>query len=473
MSHLKESIMEKLLLYPFYFPLYCEFADQAGKSQEPDLSPVNGSRPVSSPMPENSMNIPDHLSAGELVENALLVGFTPVQTAILLLKNTFEGYLYCSFHLTSRRFFSLIRDTPDKTAYYSDFVRDFSVFPEFRAGVSHGLELLRKQAPTTDFPAENGEIIDFMMTNHLILFPVGYFRKSVLPGLNPPNFHSWGKSRDLINLAELEAFAINHLGTIHAVNRNYEQIFQTELEMVRVAYDTMTYLEQKRLFVTDIFPGIWSEEELNKIMGDYLMENKLKEKIGKAFSESGLNTIAPKWIQSYKEGIKSLYRQCSRNCSELLISDENGIDNDLKEISTLYQQMNIHYREMAGDNPSEVLLKFCRLLLDLSQILTFRKMKELNLVTDNKSFLGKAGIKLLVPPDEFPGLDKVTRNYIFDYAFNSRFENKLFLIGDEEMIHFHRQYLLNQHKAIGEEITKIREEITALLCRNRENIVSS
>lgn len=446
-----------------YYPVYKDISDKA-KTMSADLkseAPIGEAdfRSEQEHSGSETSELPVMLNAEELANLALKCGFTFFQTAILLVKNAFEGHVYLNYQIRPEQLFrqgTILLQSKAELMLLS-FYEHFSQYNSGHNQIEK--VMLERYQNQTEINFEH--LIQDILVNPILRLPVSVFASvdiQKLAGLSAQNTQS---TRQRIDFFELGERVIGEYEIVDRVNRIYTEKFKEYGQQFRIKEEIFSHYQRKLELA--FYPNIQTEEQLDELMYKKLVEEKLHNSpINKTkFSQdNNENQSAIFGLQKLKEKIKILYRLVSKNCAE--IHTASDAENKFPVLNQIFLEANSIYNE-----PNLVLsnafLQYQRMLLLLSKLVVYRKTQGLELPDNLQILFDITGKEVLVTRDEFNFLRKNMDDTLVNFRIKSFTDYKMKFVIDDEFEEIHIHFLKKQIEFIDEQILQIQSDINEIL----------
>ena len=402
---------------------------------------------------------PVMLNAEQLINKAQSSCFNVFQTAVLLSKNCFEGFVYLTFEIKPEQLFTqgtiLLKEKPEFM-----LLNFYKLIEEFKPGLLIQFEILLNGRQQDFFGVSPEKLLFIILENHLIRFPVSIFssidiRSFIGNNLTQNTSKQWFK---LLLLGERFAVEFDLIERInHIYNENYKQ-FGDE---IRLKLEILDLYKRKLMLASK--SDVKTENELDELMYQNLVHAKLNGTSEHIFNLSRANQQNSEALlpvhQQIRAWSKKIYRAISKNSSEIQTNTDENID--YEELTELFLRANTLYN-MPVSGISDVFLINAQLVLLLSKVTVFRKTRGLP-VTDG--FL----LKTDTDEEELSKIDlrSLERN-LKELLVANRLENfteykMKFTLDDYEMMNLHQNHLAQELKYIDKQISQIQIDIKSVL----------
>jgi hypothetical protein len=403
---------------------------------------------------------PVMLNAGQLLDKALKSGFNTFQTAILLCKNSMEGFVYLSFDKTPD--FMHNNGTTILNDYKPEFLLHsfYSKIDEYRPGLLTQIETLLRERHYDFFELNPEKLLFIILDNHLVRFPVAIFASidlCIFDGyaLNPNTTY---QSFRLVQLGERFACEFD---LIERVDRMYNLTYKSLGEQIKLKVEILEFYKRKYLLACD--SAVRNEEELDQLLFQNLVhtklngtsENMFKLNYAKRFNPS--ETLLPVH-QKLKSKSKTIYRSISKNCAEIH-SDaaENSIS---EELTAIFMKASTIYN-MPVSGIAETFLVYVQLMLLFSKVTVFRKIKGLPVAEG--FHLKSDSEELVLSKTELRNLERDLDEILIASRFASFTDYKMKFVFDEELVELHRNHLAQEIKYIDKQISQYKLDIQSIM----------
>jgi hypothetical protein len=445
-----------------YYPVYMDFSelrnsDVSGHLPEYPLHshlPAQDNQITESAIPES----PAILNTEELAGLALKYCFTSFQTILLLLKNTFEGYVYLTFQIRPDQLFNLgtilLQTKPE--ILMPGFYRHFE---EYRPDLSRIWKLIREREENLD-EIRFDLLVHSMIISNLIRFPVSIF--------SSVNIWSFTKSLKMNQQAMDLRFelvlsgesALGEFELIKNVNTLYAEKFKELMKQLSVKEDMFTYY--KRKLAMSLVTDIRTEADLDDLLYRKLVEEKLAgntQELQKFRAGALLNFETSNCKMRIAEKTKVLYRSVSKNCSEVHSVEDS--ENSYPELYNAFLNANALYLEPVS-NLSEAYLQYMRMLLLLSEVIIFRKTRRLA-IADSSPLIPYAGGNEVISKDNLKSFRKNMDALLSEFRIKSLTDYKLKFIVNDDLTDIHKHFLQKHIVFIDKQIIQVIDDIRAVL----------
>jgi len=398
----------------------------------------------------------DFYTGNELVSFSVQNNLTAFQAFVLVVKNTFEGYLYLmhDFLPGKSNDFSLFR-ADLQTGKYQDLSIEFiGNLEAYNDGLRDSWNELGKEFKLID--VSHSILLHFILGNQLFRLPV-----SVLTSYDISKFsHLKEKKvnflRLYLKLALTAQDALADHRFITLVNEMYRNKFHELILKLGSKENLLVQLEHKLEFANN--PMITSEEELEKEFFNFFIMQEVQSNIrnqpGKSlvFSEDP-NGITPRTVIS--DQLRFLYRLISKNCREAHTSLEKN--EETEKLGQYFMDSNFIYNEVSR-SLSEQFFQVAKLTDILTEVIIFRKTH--NLSVDFADFTLTAEEK--IPFRITEEMTEKTKERIEKAVYMARGSNftdyKVKHLSDDELVGIHKEFLKNQITFLDQKIiTRIKE----------------
>lgn len=454
-----------------YYPVYKDVMDQFNlMSLDQSLEYPFGELDHSSDKPgsgSETLESPVMLNAEELTDLAMKCGFTVFQTAILLVKNAFEGHSFLNFQIRSEELSHkgtiLLQTKPELLlpSFYKHFSRDLS-------GQSQIEKVLKgRHHDLTDINFES--VIHCILVNPILRLPVSVFASvdiRKLAGLAVLNHQAILQRTDLFLLGER---VLGEYEVVDSINVLYAEKFKECRQQFRLKEEVFSHYQRKLAMA--FYPNIHTEEELDELMYKKLLEEKmhyLNDSRTKMHLENLENSHDLFAAQKLKEKTRVLYRLVSKNCAEVHTGCE--AENTFPVLNQIFMDVNSIYNEPVSDL-SDIFLQYQRMILLLSKAIIYRKTHDLKLSESIHLLSDIAGKEVLVSKEEFRVLRRNLDDTLVALRINSFTDYKLKFVTDDEFEEIHNHFLKKQIEFIDEQILRIQSDIQEILSQKSQSSI--
>lgn len=398
------------------------------------------------------------LNAEELVNRASKQGLNTFQILILLVKNAFEGHVYLSFQIKPDQLLRegtiLLKEKP--VLLVQDFYEQFETYFPGLLQIKENVKALQGDNEPDKINFE--PVISFILTNHLIRYPVSIFssfnnvmlkRLTILnPKVMEQNFR----------LAVLGERFLGQFALIEKTNELYFEKFKELGQQLRIREEVLTHYRRK----LQLAPNVKTEHELEDLLYKNLIEEKLHGTFQNNFDLRPFNPLGNESLSAqehFRKKIKILYRLISKNSAEVHTSTEN--ENRYQEINEIFQEASL-INNLPLVHMPETFLQFMQMLGLLAQVLVYRKSKEFS-VADALPMLTGGTKEQLISTEDLKLLEKDLDEKLVTVRIKFFTEYKMRFIIDDELTDMHQHFLKQQIEYIDNQILQIQNEIKEVL----------
>lgn len=446
-----------------YYPVYQDISDKT-KTLSNDLkseAPIGEADLITEQEHSGSetSKLPIMLNAEELADLALKCGFTSFQSVILLVKNAFEGHVYLNYQIRPEQLFlqGTILLQPKVELMLLSF---YECFSQYNSGHNQIEKvMLERYQNQTEINFEY--LIQNILVNPILRLPVSVFASvdiQKLVGLSVQNTQFTLQRTEFFKLGER---VIGEYEIVDRVNLIYTEKFKEYSQQFRIKEEIFSHYQRKLALA--FYPNIHTEEQLDELMYNKLVEEKLHSSLinkTKFSHNNNENQSAILGLQKLKEKTKILYRLVSKNCAEIHISSDD--ENKFPVLTQIFLEAYTIYSE-----PTLVLsnafLQYQRMLLLLSKLIVYRKTQGLELPDNLQVLSNITGKEVLVTGDEFSFLRKNMDDTLVAFRIKSLTDYKMKFVIDDEFEEIHKHFLKKQIEFIDGQILQIQSDINEIL----------
>lgn len=464
-----EYAMSKKILTDYY-PVYKDITDKT-KTMSADLksAPIGEAELITELQHSDSetSESPVMLNAEELADLALKCGFTSFQTAILLVKNAFEGHVYLNYQIRSEQLFLqgtiLLQAKPELT-----LLSFYEHFSQYNSGHNQIEKvMLERYQNLTEINFEH--LIQNILVNPILRLPVSVFASVNIQKFTGLSVQNTQSARHRIEFFKLGERVIGEYEIVDKVNLIYTEKFKKYGQQFRIKEEIFSHYQRKLALV--FFPNIHTKEQLDELMYKKLVEEKLHNSPINKTKLSLDNNENPSPIfglQKLKEKTKILYRLVSKNCTEIHTASE--AENKFPVLTQLFMEANSIYNESVL-SLSDAFLQYQRMIMLLSKLVIFRKTQEFELPDSLQLLSDITGKEVLVTKDEFKILRRNLDDILVSFRIKSFTDYKLKFVIDNEFEEIHNHFLKKQIEFIDEQILQIQSDINEILKQKSQDSI--
>ncbi len=455
--------MDTRNLTPDYFPVFQDLSDDRSNMLQERLDQCIQESSDSPDTPVQLPAIPTfHLmfNATEVIEESFYKGFTVFQTAVLLVKNAFEGHMFMTSHLRPHQLFETgtILLQNKNGSLVSGF---YEKLDHYLIGLNHAWDQLKKKHTGLD-DVSFESLVYTILINQLIRISVKNSESidvMQFKGISQKEMESLRQRFELMKLGE---HALGELLFIERIDSLYKEKFSASLKKLHLKEGILSHYERKREMSYN--PNIKTEEELDAFVYECFVKYRVKNNHSQGLKQQRTEETDRPGSASVKtwlnNRIRFLYRAVSKNCCEIHNSMVN--EPSFHELNRMFMSANSIYNDAVFE-VHETLIKYMRMVHLFAEITVYRKTHGLDDVTSGNWALDMGTRLVFFTPEILKDCSREFDEMAATMRAHGYTDFKLNNILADDMAGIHQSCLDKELDFIDEQIIKIQQEIKDIM----------
>jgi hypothetical protein len=401
---------------------------------------------------------PAMFNAEELIDKALKCGYNTFQKVVLLVKNAFEGHVYLTFQIKPDQLYRegtiLLKEKP--VLLVQNFYEQFETYLPGLLQIEAHIKALQVDYELDKISFET--VIRYILTNHLIRYPVSIFSAFNNGMLKKLAMLSPKVLDQNFRLAILGERFLGEFALVEKTNELYFEKFKELGQQLHIREEVLMHYQRKLMLA----PNVKTEHELEDLLYRNLVEEKLNCKSQHNIDFRQYNPLENESLtalENFRGKIKILFRLISKNCAEVHTSTET--EDRFHALNGIFQEASLINNLPALQIP-ETFLQFMHLVSLLAQVLVYRKSNEFAIATAFPVIT--AGAKeMLISTGDLKLIERNLDEKLIGVRIKFFTEYKMRFVVDDELTEMHQQFLKQQIEYINNQILQIQSEITEVL----------